>query len=212
MWKTRLGKRGGRLGTLPLFCAAGVCAALLALLFVDFIESWVTSMRMNTVVEQHAGIIPPQSVPPTRPEEFLLMPSPLVCQRAKPYLIVLVTSAPANQRARQAVRDTWGGEVEVRGLRVMTLFMVGVPSDPGLAKLLIEEAREKGDLIQGRFMDTYSNLTLKTLSLLGWARRFCPQAHFMAKVDDDVLFNPSALLHFLNKREACTYWKGRGSC
>uniref|UniRef100_A0A3B4UHT3 Hexosyltransferase n=2 Tax=Seriola dumerili TaxID=41447 RepID=A0A3B4UHT3_SERDU len=111
----------------------------------------------------------------------------------------MVTTAPANQRARQAIRDTWGGEVEVRGLRVMTLFMVGVTSDPGLAKLLIEEARERGDLIQGRFLDTYSNLTLKTLSMLGWARRFCPHAHFMAKVDDDVLFNPSALLHFLNK-------------
>uniref|UniRef100_A0A3Q3AW91 Hexosyltransferase n=2 Tax=Kryptolebias marmoratus TaxID=37003 RepID=A0A3Q3AW91_KRYMA len=111
----------------------------------------------------------------------------------------MVTTAPANRRARQAIRDTWGGEVEVRGLRVMTLFMVGVTSDPGLGKLLIEEARERGDLIQGRFLDTYSNLTLKTLAMLGWARKFCPQAHFMAKVDDDVLFNPRALLHFLNK-------------
>lgn len=127
------------------------------------------------------------------------MPSPLVCQRANPYLITLVTSAPANQRARQAIRDTWGGEVEVRGLRVMTLFMVGMPSDPVLGKLLIVEARERGDLIQARFLDTYFNLTLKTLSMLGWTRRFCPLAHFMAKVDDDILFNPSALLHFLNK-------------
>ncbi|XP_005938975.1 beta-1,3-galactosyltransferase 4 [Simochromis diagramma] len=197
--KTRAGKRGSKPGILPFLCAVIACSALSALLFVDFIESWVTSMGMNTVVEPHIGIIPPQSVPPTRPEEFLLMPSPLVCQRAKPYLIMMVTSAPANQRARQAIRDTWGGEVEVRGLRVMTLFMVGVASDPGLAKLLIEEAREKGDLVQGRFLDTYSNLTLKTLSMLGWTRRFCPQAHFMAKVDDDVLFNPSSLLHFLNK-------------
>ncbi|XP_056131131.1 beta-1,3-galactosyltransferase 4 [Lampris incognitus] len=197
--KPRFGKRGSRFGVLPLLCAAIVTAALFSLLFVDSIESWVTSMSMNAAVEAHAGIIPPQSVPPTRPEEFLLMPSPLVCQRAKPYLITMVTSAPANQRARQAIRDTWGGEDRVKGLRVMTLFMVGVASDPGLAKLLIEEARERGDLIQGRFVDTYSNLTLKTLSMLGWARRFCPQAHFMAKVDDDVLFNPSSLLHFLNR-------------
>lgn len=195
----RYGKRGSRIGFWPFLCAVAASAALLALLFVDCIESWVTSMSMNKVVQPHTGIIPMQSVPPTRPEEFLLMPSPLVCQRAKPYLITMVISAPGNQRARQAIRDTWGGEVELRGLRVMTLFMVGVASDPGLAKLLVEEARERGDLIQGRFLDTYSNLTLKTLSMLGWARRFCPQAHFMAKVDDDVLFNPSALLHFLNK-------------
>lgn len=199
IFKPRLGKRGGRLGVVPSLCVVFATATLLAVLFFDFIESWVTSVGMNTAVEPHAGIIPLLSVPPTRPEEFLLMPSPLVCQRAKPYLITMVTSAPANQRARQAIRDTWGGEVEVRGLRVMTLFIVGVPSDPALGKLLIVEARERGDLIQGRFVDTYSNLTLKTLSMLGWARRFCSQAHFVAKVDDDVLFNPSALLYFLNK-------------
>ncbi|XP_033825628.1 beta-1,3-galactosyltransferase 4 [Periophthalmus magnuspinnatus] len=197
--KPRLGKRGGRPGVLPSLCVAVVTTTVLAVLFLDSIESWVTSAGMNANLEPNAGIISLQSVPPTRPEEFLLMPSPLVCQRAKPYIITMVTSAPANQRARQAIRDTWGGEVEVTGLRVMTLFIVGVPSDPALGKLLIVEARERGDLIQGRFLDTYSNLTLKSLSMLGWVRRFCPQAHFMAKVDDDVLFNPSALLHFLNK-------------
>ncbi|XP_020776235.1 beta-1,3-galactosyltransferase 4 [Boleophthalmus pectinirostris] len=197
--KPRLRKRARKPGVLPYLCLVIATTTVFAVVFFDCIESWVTSARMNADLEPHAGIIPLQSVPPTRPEEFLLMPSPLVCQRAKPYIITMVTSAPANQRARQAIRDTWGGEVEVTGLRVMTLFIVGVPSDPALGKLLIVEARERGDLIQGRFLDTYSNLTLKTLSMLGWARRFCPQAHFMAKVDDDVLFNPSALLHFLNK-------------
>ncbi|XP_072305777.1 beta-1,3-galactosyltransferase 4 [Eucyclogobius newberryi] len=195
MCKPRLGKRGGRI--LHYVCPAIATTAVFAFLFLDRIESWVTSAGMNT--DARGAAIPLQSVPPTRPEEFLLMPSPLVCQRAKPHIITMVTSAPANQRARQTIRDTWGGEVEVRGLRVMTLFVVGVPSDPSLGKLLVVEARERGDLIQGRFLDTYSNLTLKTLSTLAWVRRFCPQAHFMAKVDDDVLFNLSNLLHFLNK-------------
>lgn len=199
MCKLGIFKRGNRLGFFSYFCAIVACASLLALLFLDYIELWITSMGMNPAAEARAGMLHPQSVPPTRPEEFLLMPSPLVCQRAKPYLINMVTSAPANQRARQAIRDTWGGEVGVRGQRVMTFFMVGVTSDPGMGKILIEEAREKGDLIQGRFLDNYSNLTLKTLSMLSWTRRFCPQAHFMAKVDDDVLFNPSTLLHFLNR-------------
>ncbi|XP_061909581.1 beta-1,3-galactosyltransferase 5 [Entelurus aequoreus] len=195
----RFGKRGSRSGFLSVFCAATMSAAFFAFIIIDVLESWITSMGMNTMLEPHAGISPLQSAPPTRAEEFLLMPSPLVCQRAKPYLITMVTSAPANQRARQAIRDTWGGETNVRGLRVMTLFTLGVTSDPGLAKLLIEEARERGDLVQGRFLDTYSNLTLKTVSMLSWVRRFCAQAHFLAKVDDDVLFNPSALLRLLNK-------------
>ncbi|KAM8830031.1 beta-1,3-galactosyltransferase 5 [Synchiropus splendidus] len=201
MFKPRIGKRVGRFGVLHYLCAVLVSAALFAVLFMDLIELWVTSLRMNKVVEPHAGVVLPQSAPQTRPEEFLLMPSPLVCQRAKPYLITMVTSGPANQRARQAIRDTWGGEVEVMGLRVMTFFMVGVASDPGLAKLLIAEAKERGDLIQGRFLDSYRNLTLKTISMLSWARSFCPQVHLVAKVDDDVLFNPSALLQFINKSQ-----------
>ncbi|CAL1605577.1 unnamed protein product [Knipowitschia caucasica] len=200
--KPRLGKRGGRPGVLPSVCVAIASTAVLAVLFLDYIESWVTAAGMSKGLEPHTGIISLQNVPPMRPEEFLLMPSPLVCQRAKPYIITMVTSAPANQRARQAIRDTWGGEVEVEGLRVMTLFIVGVPSDPVLGKLLVVEARERGDLIQGRFLDTYANLTLKSLSMLGWARRFCPQAHFMVKADDDVFFNPRALLHFLNKSKS----------
>lgn len=175
-----------------------VFACLVAVLFIDYIELWVTSLRMNGVGASYGGILP-QSVPPTRPEEYLLMPSQLVCQRAKPYLITLVTSAPTNKKARQAIRNTWGGEVQVQGFRVMTLFMVGQVLDPALTKQLSDEAREHGDLVQGRFLDTYANLTLKTLSMLAWARRFCPEAHFLAKVDDDVMFNPSALLRYISR-------------
>ncbi|XP_030641129.1 beta-1,3-galactosyltransferase 4 [Chanos chanos] len=195
--KVRAWKRGGRFGIASPLCFLICCALLLAILFFDSIEFWATSLGMSHTGPAHGGVLP-QSIPPTRPEEYLLMPSPLVCQRAKPYLITLVTSAPANQRARQAIRDTWGGEIQVRGHRVLTLFMVGQASDPVLAKELIQEARERGDLIQGRFQDTYANLTLKTLSMLGWARRFCSQTRFLAKVDDDVLFNPAALLRYLN--------------
>lgn len=183
-------------GLTPVLCLL-VFSCLFAGFFIDYIESWVTSLRMNGVGGTHGGILP-QSVPPTRPEEYLLMPSPLVCQRAKPYLVTLVTSAPANSKARQAIRDTWGGEVHVRGYRVMTLFMLGQASDPVLTKQLANEAREYADLVQGRFLDSYANLTLKTLSMLAWARRFCPEARFLAKVDDDVMFNPSALLQYIN--------------
>ncbi|XP_039530711.1 putative UDP-GlcNAc:betaGal beta-1,3-N-acetylglucosaminyltransferase LOC100288842 [Pimephales promelas] len=195
--KGRIGKRGGHLGFIHYLSIIVFCGSLLALLFIDVIELWVTSLGMSKVEGFH-GLVLPHSIPPTRSEEYLLMPSVHVCERAKPFLIALVVSAPPNRKARQAIRDSWGGEIHVRGHRVLTLFVVGQPSDPVLGKELVEESKERGDLIQGRFIDSYANLTLKTLSMLGWARRFCPQAHYLAKVDDDVLFNPSALLQYLN--------------
>ncbi|XP_028843087.1 beta-1,3-galactosyltransferase 4 [Denticeps clupeoides] len=198
LWGCR--SRLGKLRLRHVLCLAAAACALLALLFVDLIELWVTSLGMSGPVEGpvRGGGPRAQSVPPMRPEEYLLMPSPLVCQRARPYLLAMVSTAPANQWARQAIRDTWGGEVEVSRRRVLTLFTVGVPTDPGLAKLLVVEAREHGDLVQGRFQDNYANLTLKTLSMLAWAKRFCPQTQYLAKVDDDVLFNPSGLLRYLD--------------
>ncbi|XP_061114325.1 beta-1,3-galactosyltransferase 9 [Conger conger] len=181
-----------------LLCLTVSCvAALLALLHVDAIESWSMSLAMNTARVVQGGRGTHRS--PPNPEEYPLMPSPFVCQRAKPYLLTMVTTAPANQKARQAIRNTWGGETEVRGRRVITLFMVGLTSDPGLSKQLLEEARDHRDLVQGRFLDTYANLTMKTLSMFGWAHRFCLQTHFIAKVDDDVFFNPGVLIRYLNR-------------
>uniref|UniRef100_A0A672ZU98 Hexosyltransferase n=1 Tax=Sphaeramia orbicularis TaxID=375764 RepID=A0A672ZU98_9TELE len=118
------------------------------------------------------AFIPPQSVPPTRPEEFLLMPKSarVPARQALSHHYGNLGSCQS-EGPDQAIRDTWGGEVEVRGLRVMALLWLGV-------------ARERGR---------------STLSMRDGRAVFCPQAHFMAKVDDDVLFNPSALLHFLNK-------------
>ncbi|XP_064154450.1 beta-1,3-galactosyltransferase 9 [Anguilla rostrata] len=195
IFKVRCGK--WKCSTTSVLCLAVPCAALLALLFVDAIESWSMSLAMSTdgVEQRERGTHSNQQ----NPEKYPLMPSPLVCQRAKPYLLIMVTTAPANQKARQAIRNTWGGETEVRGQRVMTLFMMGLTSDPGLSKQLQEEARDHRDLVQGCFLDTYANLTLKTLSMLGWTRRFCRQTRFIAKVDDDVLFNPGVLIRYLNR-------------
>uniref|UniRef100_A0A8C5FY74 Hexosyltransferase n=1 Tax=Gouania willdenowi TaxID=441366 RepID=A0A8C5FY74_GOUWI len=108
-----------------------------------------------------------------------------VCQRARPYLITMVTS-PLQSEGHASHQGQLGwGRWTVRGLRVMTLFMVGVVSDPCLSKLLVEGAKEKGDLIQGRFMTIHQP---------------DPEDPVLAGlVDDDVLFNPGALLHFLNR-------------
>lgn len=83
VFKPRFGKRGGRFGVVPALCVLIVSAALLALLFIDSIESWATYMNMNTMVEAQGGIIPPQSVLPTRRSTSLCpalmsasMPSP----------------------------------------------------------------------------------------------------------------------------------------
>lgn len=44
------------------------------------------------------------------------------------------------------------------------------------------------------------NLTYKSVALLVWATSRCPNATFVAKVDDDVLVNPFHLRTFFEKQ------------
>ncbi|XP_049875212.1 beta-1,3-galactosyltransferase 5-like isoform X2 [Pectinophora gossypiella] len=52
-------------------------------------------------------------------------------------------------------------------------------------------------MIQGNCVDSYSNLTLKVLSMLEWADTYCPRAPRVLKTDDDVFPNLPRLLRFL---------------
>ncbi|KAH8271106.1 hypothetical protein KR018_011895, partial [Drosophila ironensis] len=58
------------------------------------------------------------------------------------------------------------------------------------------------DIIRGNSIDSYRNLTLKTISLLEWAHRRCPYAKYVLKTDDDVFINVGQLLSFIDKNEA----------
>ncbi|NXO91862.1 B3GT4 galactosyltransferase, partial [Certhia brachydactyla] len=63
---------------------------------------------------------------------------------------------------------------------------------------VLEEWRHHGDILQGDFGDVYSNLTLKTLLLLRWARSCCAAAPFLLKADDDVFVNVPAIATYLS--------------
>jgi len=54
---------------------------------------------------------------------------------------------------------------------------------------LEKENSDHGDLIQVDLMDTYLNLTLKSVSLISWAFKRCGQVRYVVKCDDDVYVN-----------------------
>jgi hypothetical protein len=58
------------------------------------------------------------------------------------------------------------------------------------------------DIIRGRFVDSYNNLTLKTISMLEWVDQHCPKASFILKTDDDMFINVPKLLQFIEKKQA----------
>uniref|UniRef100_A0A8C6VGK8 Hexosyltransferase n=1 Tax=Naja naja TaxID=35670 RepID=A0A8C6VGK8_NAJNA len=131
------------------------------------------------------------------PSAFPLSPSP--CALTTPWLLVLVASAPGHEARRAAVRHSWGGARIAGGQSMHTVFTVGLPGDVAQQAALEREAAEHGDLLQAPFADTYRNLTLKTLAMLGWATTHCPTARFLLKADDDMFLNLPALVQHLQQ-------------
>lgn len=112
-------------------------------------------------------------------------------------LLVLITSAPSHKDARMAIRQTWGHYSQRSD--VNTAFLLGSTKDKQLTKDLLDEHKLYGDLICGHFLDSYNNLTLKTVSLLEWVDNYCNNIKFILKTDDDMFVNIPKLLSFIEK-------------
>uniref|UniRef100_A0A8C3XA82 Hexosyltransferase n=1 Tax=Cyanoderma ruficeps TaxID=181631 RepID=A0A8C3XA82_9PASS len=122
------------------------------------------------------------------------------CADADPFLVILVASRPGDLKARQAIRITWGSRDSWWGQRVLTLFLLGQDThrQDGPAVLSVEdESVLYGDIIRQDFMDTYDNLTLKTIMAFQWLSEFCSNARFVMKADDDVFINTPNLVKLL---------------
>ncbi|XP_060546097.1 beta-1,3-galactosyltransferase 4-like isoform X2 [Pantherophis guttatus] len=192
-----LPKRCPRRSARLLWGLLGCLAALSALVFLAGGGHEELLSRSLPLLLRAGGAREPRSAaarPPLPAAAFFpLAPPACAPPAAAPGLLVLVASAPGHSARRAAVRRSWGGARAAAGLAVRTVFALGLPGEAALQEALEREAAEHGDLLQGRFADTYANLTLKTLALLGWAAARCPAARFLLKADDDVFLNLPAL-------------------
>lgn len=120
------------------------------------------------------------------------------CADLEPFLVILVASSPGEVKARQAIRVTWGSRDSWWGQRVLTLFLLGRDTrGKDEAAALENESVLYGDIIRQDFMDTYDNLTLKTIMAFQWFSEFCSNARFFMKTDVDVFINTPNLVRFL---------------
>lgn len=112
-------------------------------------------------------------------------------------LLILITSAPTHREARLAIRQTWGHYATRRDIAIA--FVLGATQQQSIDDSLSAESYMYGDLIRGHFIDSYNNLTLKTISSLEWVDSYCPRASFILKTDDDMFINVPKLLMFIEK-------------
>lgn len=143
-----------------------------------------------------------------------------------PKLTIIVSSAPRNFEERHVIRQTWGGWLKEHGQQVY--FIIGVPKSPLINGInmqsIDQESATYRDLIQYDFIDSYKNLTLKTVFTVrffneevlnlrkpakSWKNSpvnslIHPQIEstsneprYMMKADDDIVINPANLMRWI---------------
>ncbi|KAK6484136.1 beta-1,3-galactosyltransferase 2 [Huso huso] len=121
------------------------------------------------------------------------------CQGNSPFLILLISAEPKQVEARNAIRQTWGNDSLTPGIRSVRLFLLGIAKDQNsyLQRSILEESRRHNDIIQQEYLDTYYNLTIKTLMGMNWVATHCPYAHYVMKTDSDMFVNTEYLIQKL---------------
>ena len=100
-------------------------------------------------------------------------------------LLVYVHSSPSNFNRRNNIRKSWANRLLFPGIRL--IFILGSSEKKIIGQLNQEESNKYGDIIQSDFLDNYRNLTLKSFMAIRWVYKYCHQAKFVLKTDDDVI-------------------------
>ena len=112
-----------------------------------------------------------------------------LCADSEVDILLLVSTSPGNKEARDAIRETWGGECRKANSKVKYLFVLGNSSSKTKNEELKTESLQNHDIVQIDFKDSYANLTYKTMTGLKWMQDFCSKAKFVMKTDDDMYVN-----------------------
>ncbi len=67
--------------------------------------------------------------------------------------------------------------------------MMGIPASPDVLRTIQEEHRMHRDIVQGSFMESYRNLTLKAVMALKWVTTYCSNAKYVIKVGYPIIFS-----------------------
>ncbi|XP_072048894.1 beta-1,3-galactosyltransferase 1-like [Amphiura filiformis] len=128
-----------------------------------------------------------------------------ICERNAQYdkevfLLLIILTAPIERMRRDIIRETWGKltHTDILGKRVAFVFLLGVSESPWVETDIKKENKQYKDICKENFIDSYNNLTLKTLMGLRWTVNFCKEAKFVLKIDSDMIPNLPNLVKHLN--------------
>lgn len=172
-----------------------------------FDQQWISAFIPRTKISVTPFVLPGEQC---KPETTYTVAYPCTyhyilneserCQNDKPFLVLMVPVEPNNRGARDAIRATWGSERMVKDKVVSIFFMLGQSGFKGkeaLQQKILQESEEHHDIIQSDFLDSYKNLTIKTMVIMEWLAAYCQNTGYAMKIDSDMFLNVNTLVGML---------------
>ncbi|XP_036451912.1 beta-1,3-galactosyltransferase 2-like [Colossoma macropomum] len=153
------------------------------------------SLKSNASLSEEVGA---ESIPKVEPYNYIINEEDK-CQERNPFLVLLITTEPQNIQARDAIRQTWGNEGMAGGLGFVRLFLLGMTEGltSQLQRSIEAESQQYHDIIQQNYIDSYYNLSIKTLMGMRWITTYCSGASYVMKTDSDMFVNTEYLIQKL---------------
>lgn len=119
------------------------------------------------------------------------------------FAILIITSHAGDIEARSAIRRAYpADELKRFGIRRIFLLAISNPEhdiryNSVSQNSLEDENHRYSDLVQGNFNEAYRNLTYKHVMGLQWVTKYCHQAQYVIKMDDDIVVDFYRLLNVM---------------
>lgn len=132
--------------------------------------------------------------------DFTINPGEKVCdenQGQNVLVLCMVAISVEKFEERQTIRQTWADQNVFPKIKL--IFLTGLSSDINLNLNLKQENEIYQDIVQENFLDTYANLTIKTIMGFKWVSLYCANSKFTLKIDHDIVVNTPVFIKYLEK-------------
>jgi hypothetical protein len=123
--------------------------------------------------------------------QIKLEPRTGLCEFKSKFILIYMFTSAKSFTKRQLSRDTWGNNSKSLNnlFNFQLVFILGNQLDETINNQLLLEQAKYNDLIQGNFIDSYRNLSYKSLIAWKWIHMRCNKTSYVIKLDDDILLN-----------------------
>ncbi|XP_053379394.1 lactosylceramide 1,3-N-acetyl-beta-D-glucosaminyltransferase-like [Mercenaria mercenaria] len=112
-------------------------------------------------------------------------------------ILIMVLSAPNNFDRRKVIRETWAnGSFYSSYGTARVVFLLGIINDSEVQRNIEKEFSLHRDIVQGSFIDSYHNLSHKSVMGYKWVTERCRNAKYVIKTDDDAVINMFRILEY----------------